>query len=89
MPGWRDIRVLWGRCYEGDGAPPFWPWAQVIRAAVRGQEPDALLAELGSAAADIAALVPAVRERLPACRSRPRSSLPRRASVSSTASPRS
>lgn len=63
--GLRDIRVLWGRCYEGDGAPPFWPWAQVIRAAVRGQEPDALLAELGSAAADIAALVPAVRERLP------------------------
>jgi len=63
--GLRDIRVLWGRCYEGDGAPPFWPWVQVIRAAVRGQEPDALLAELGSAAADIAALVPAVRERLP------------------------
>lgn len=23
--------VLWGRCYEGDGAPAFWPWVQIIR----------------------------------------------------------
>lgn len=23
--------VPWGRCYEGDGAPPFWPWIQVAR----------------------------------------------------------
>jgi tetratricopeptide (TPR) repeat protein len=24
--------VAWGRCYEGDGAPALWPWAQVLRA---------------------------------------------------------
>ena len=23
--------VLWGRCYEGEGAPVYWPWLQVIR----------------------------------------------------------
>ena len=23
--------VLWGRCWEGDGAPSFWPWIQVLR----------------------------------------------------------
>ncbi len=23
--------VLWGRCEEDVGAPPFWPWAQVLR----------------------------------------------------------
>jgi len=23
-----DPVVLWGRCYEGQGAPPYWPWVQ-------------------------------------------------------------
>ena len=27
----RDMRVLWGRCWEGDGAPAYWPWIQVVR----------------------------------------------------------
>jgi eukaryotic-like serine/threonine-protein kinase len=22
--------VLWGRSWEGEGAPAFWPWVQVI-----------------------------------------------------------
>jgi len=22
----RGALVLWGRCYEGEGAPPYWPW---------------------------------------------------------------
>lgn len=26
----RKLPVLWGRCWEGRGAPPFWPWAEVI-----------------------------------------------------------
>ena len=28
-------RVLWGRCYEDEGAPAFWPWLQVLRAALK------------------------------------------------------
>src|SRR5215218_4631180 len=28
----RGTRVLWGRCWEAGGAPPFWPWAQVLGA---------------------------------------------------------
>ena len=24
--------VLRGFCWEGDGAPPYWPWSQVLRA---------------------------------------------------------
>src|SRR5437899_11859875 len=28
----RGHAVLWGRCWEGEGAPPYWPWIQVIRA---------------------------------------------------------
>ncbi|MBI4515251.1 MAG: AAA family ATPase [Deltaproteobacteria bacterium] len=30
-------RIIWGRCYEGEGAPAFWPWVQVIRACARDQ----------------------------------------------------
>lgn len=25
--------ALWGRCWEAGGAPPFWPWTEVLRAA--------------------------------------------------------
>src|SRR5262249_52701553 len=28
----RGAQVLIGRCYEGDGAPAFWPWIEVLRA---------------------------------------------------------
>jgi len=27
------VRVLWGRCHEAEGRPPYWPWAQLVRAA--------------------------------------------------------
>lgn len=27
----RGTRVLWGRCSEDAGVPPFWPWAQILR----------------------------------------------------------
>jgi predicted ATPase len=27
----RGAGVLWGRSWEGEGAPPYWPWAQIIR----------------------------------------------------------
>ncbi|MGH2362926.1 MAG: AarF/UbiB family protein, partial [bacterium] len=61
----RGLRVLIGRCYEGEGAPAFWPWLQILRGYVLNREPAALEAELGASAADIAQLVPEVRERLP------------------------
>lgn len=28
----RGVPVAWGRCAEGDAAPAFWPWTQVLRA---------------------------------------------------------
>ena len=31
--GARGFVCLWSRCVEGEGAPPLWPWAQVLRAA--------------------------------------------------------
>ena len=35
--------ALWGHCWEGSAAPPYWPFAQVLRAGLRGRTlPDAL-----------------------------------------------
>jgi DNA-binding CsgD family transcriptional regulator len=28
----KDVSTVWGRAVETDGAPPYWPWRQVIRA---------------------------------------------------------
>ena len=69
--GARDLRRAarragaWGRCYESEGAPPYWPWVQAIRAYVREREPEQLRAEMGAGAAEIAEIVSDVRERLP------------------------
>ena len=40
----RGAAVLIGRCYEGEGAPPYWPWVQVVRALIADREPHQLLA---------------------------------------------
>ena len=61
----RGAQVLWGYCYEGDGAPSYWPWMQVIRSYVHERDPQLLLSEMGSGAADIAEVVSEVRQQLP------------------------
>jgi hypothetical protein len=63
--GLRDAEVLIGRCYEGEGAPAFWPWVQIIRAYVKDRGPEVLTRIMGPGAADIAQVVPEVRDRLP------------------------
>lgn len=45
----RGARVLSGSCWEGDGAPGYWPWVQVIRNLARSSS-----TEQWSAAADTA-----------------------------------
>ena len=62
--GLRQCQVLWGRCYEGQGAPPYWPWVQAIRSYVRDHEDSDLRSQMGSGAADIAEIVSDVKERL-------------------------
>ena len=61
----RSAQVLWGRCYEGEGAPAYWPWVQIIRSYAHDRDPEALVSDMGPGAADIAQVVPEVRERLP------------------------
>ena len=29
-----DAQVLWGWCYEEEGAPPYWPWIQPLRSCI-------------------------------------------------------
>ena len=50
--------VLWGRCREEAGAPPYWPWVQILRAYVEASSLDEVRLNMGTAAKEIAALVP-------------------------------
>ncbi|MCI0896183.1 MAG: ATP-binding protein, partial [Chloroflexi bacterium] len=61
----RGAQVLWGWCYEGEGAPPYWPWVQLMRAYVQQAGAEQLIAEMGPGAADIAEIVAEIRGKLP------------------------
>ncbi len=61
----RGARVLWGRCRESEGAPAFWPWSQMVRAALRGRGRDWVVSSMGGGASVIAQVVGEVREHLP------------------------
>jgi DNA-binding SARP family transcriptional activator/tetratricopeptide (TPR) repeat protein len=56
----RGCVVAWGRCEEGDGAPPFWPWVQVIRAMLDHPDAEAVRAAVRTHGAQLAQLVPEV-----------------------------
>ena len=60
----RDARVLWGRCYEGEGAPPYWPWVQVFREYIQEADEEQLRADMASGAANIAEVVPELHSKL-------------------------
>jgi DNA-binding winged helix-turn-helix (wHTH) protein len=61
----RGARVRVARCFEGEGAPAFWPWRQLLRDLAASLRPDALRGVLGADAAELAQLAPELRERLP------------------------
>jgi tetratricopeptide (TPR) repeat protein len=58
-------RVLWGSCWEGGGAPAYWPWVQALRGHIRDTDPQRLAAQLGDAASDVARIIPELCTRLP------------------------
>jgi len=60
----RGARVLWVRCWEAGGAPPFWPWTQLLRILAEGVDDQTLATWLGAGAAQVAQLVPELGERL-------------------------
>ncbi len=62
--GVRGARVYWGRCQESEGQPPYWPWSEALRSYVLDADPVGLRWQLGSRAADVAAIVPELADRL-------------------------
>jgi predicted ATPase len=61
----RGATVAWARSREGEGAPPYWSWMQVLRAWLEHVDLDALGPTLGAGAPYIAELLPELRERDP------------------------
>jgi class 3 adenylate cyclase/tetratricopeptide (TPR) repeat protein len=61
----RAARGVWGRCFEGEGAPAYWPWIQLLRAYAATRPATALRAELGAGATEVAQLLPEVAEAIP------------------------
>jgi len=60
----RGATVLWGRCWEAGGAPAYWPWSQALRTLTQALDAGPLRALLGARAADIAQMLPELREAI-------------------------
>jgi tetratricopeptide (TPR) repeat protein len=60
----RGARVLWVRCWEAGGAPPFWPWTQILQVLAEGIDDQTMMSRLGPGAAQVAQLVPGLGRRL-------------------------
>jgi tetratricopeptide (TPR) repeat protein len=58
-------RVLWGKGWEGAGAPAYWPWIQALRTHIRSVDPVAVRADMGSGAADLTQMLPELRSLYP------------------------
>ena len=66
----RGVQVLWGRCWEGDGAPAYWPWIQLIRGFLGALDPERRHLTLESEIASdiiqqVAQIVPEMRPAQP------------------------
>ena len=58
-------QVLWGRCVDAEGAPPYWPWIQPLRAYIQHAGAERLRTEMGPGSADIAEIISDLRVKLP------------------------
>ncbi|MGH7779026.1 MAG: ATP-binding protein, partial [Candidatus Binataceae bacterium] len=61
----RAMHVLWGRCWEGGGAPVYWPIIQVLRGCAERPDFAQAVEALGGAIGYVAALVPEIMPRVP------------------------
>ena len=59
-----EADVFWGRCWEGGGAPAFWPWLEVIRGYVAQYGAEWARESMGAGVSDIANQLPDLRQRL-------------------------
>jgi len=61
----RGITALLGRCYEGEGRPPYIPLVEMLESAARMYPLEALRDMLGDSAAEVAKLLPELRRLFP------------------------
>jgi DNA-binding NarL/FixJ family response regulator/CTP:molybdopterin cytidylyltransferase MocA len=67
----RGCAVLWSQMLEDPVAPPYLPWLLVLRDCLAREDLEVIREDLGSGAADVADLVPELRDRLGLPASRP------------------
>ena len=60
----RGANILWGWCHDQEGAPPYWPWLQCIRAYVESADTTQLSLDMGAGAADISEILPELTVKL-------------------------
>jgi DNA-binding CsgD family transcriptional regulator len=60
----RGARVLWGRSGDLEGSPPYWPWAEALRALAEDRSTD-VQASFAPGARYLSLVLPELRERFP------------------------
>ena len=60
----RGAQVVWGHCYEGDLSVPYLPYVEAFRSYVRAR-PDDELSVSGAGLAEVATILPELRDRYP------------------------
>lgn len=59
------MQALWGRCNEEPGAPPYWPWQQLVRGWIASHDEGCIRQALACGVAPLAEIVPDLADRLP------------------------
>lgn len=57
--------VFWGRCYEIEGTPPYWPWSQILRDFLQQSDPKQLRDLLDESVGYLIPILPVLANRLP------------------------
>jgi DNA-binding SARP family transcriptional activator len=65
LAGRSGAMVVWGRCWQVGGAPPYWPWTQILRSYLGRLDPADLRPRLGARLSTLADALPALREVFP------------------------
>jgi hypothetical protein len=68
----RGFATMWGRGWEDAGAPPYWPWVQVLRAYLRQTDADVARRHLEAGSSDIVQMLPELRSLFPDLPDEPR-----------------
>jgi len=54
----KGLGVAWGRCWEGEGAPPYWPWVQILQSRLHDESSGALASLPAAAVGELSRIAP-------------------------------